>query len=90
METIRCYELETKKPDSECMTKVLDSGEITLKEDFSEEDVLAYAFKCESWLDWCEDVDESSIGAFSMHERLVVCSTPDILLELGLGNFPMV
>lgn len=52
-------------------------------------DIEAYASRCREYLRYGDDVDAASCGNYYADSQLKVCDTPDILIDAGFAQKPM-
>lgn len=84
------YETSVEMPDEERVTYTDANRRIHLKEgDNQTPSYAGYARKCEEYLRFGYEVDEATCGAYEPHDLLKICDTPQILLDAGFEQKPM-
>lgn len=85
------YENSVERPEAQRLTFTDEDGRIQIKagnENFAA--YREYANKCEEYLRFGDDVDQATCGAFGDHyEFLKICDTPQIFLDAGFEQKPM-
>lgn len=88
--TIREYENSVAMPDSERITCLDIHKRVRLKAgDDRAAEYAAYAAKCREYLRFGDEVDLATCGAYEPHNLLKICDTPQILLDAGFEQKPM-
>lgn len=96
--TIFAYENSINLPDSERWTRQSTSKqfgnyiELTTHPKITTETPLTleeYADKCREYLRFGKEVDEVLYGKYNLHEYLKICDTPQILLDAGFKQKPI-
>lgn len=84
------YENSIELPDRERVTFVDANRHIHLKAgDEHAAEYQAYADKCEEYLRFGDEVDEATCGAYDRYQHLKICDTPQVLLNAGFKQKPM-
>lgn len=88
--TIREYENSVAMPAEERVTYLDPRGSVHLiKGDDAASDYAAYAARCAEYLRFGDEVDLATCGAYDTHSFLKICDTPQILLDAGFEQKPM-
>lgn len=90
--TIREYENSVELPDDQRVTYLDENKVVHLKEGDNLADTFRFthlAAKCEEYLRFGDDVDLATCGAYDSHSLLKICDTPQILLDVGFEQKPM-
>lgn len=87
---IREYENSIEMPADERATCLDTHNRVHLKAgDDKASDYAEYARKCEEYLRFGDEVDLATCGAYEKHDYLKICSTPQIFLDAGFEQKPM-
>lgn len=88
--TICKYENSVAMPDNERLTYLDTCGIARLKDGNGNVKAQeAYASRCSEYLRFGHEVDLAACGAYSPHDALKVCDTPEIFLKTGFEQRPM-
>ena len=87
---IREYENSVEMPEDERMTCLDANNHVHLKAgDDKAPDYARYAEKCREYLRFGDEVDLATCGAYEPHDFLKICDTPQIFLDAGFEQKPM-
>lgn len=87
---IREYENSVEMPEDERMTCLDANNHVHLKTgDDKAPDYARYAEKCREYLRFGDEVDLATCGAYEPHDFLKICDTPQIFLNAGFEQKPM-
>lgn len=87
---IREYENSVDMPDSERVTRLDGESRIHLKAgDNGYADYEGYAAKCAEYLRFGDEVDLATCGGMEPVNQIKVCDTPDLLIDAGFSQKPM-
>lgn len=90
--TIREYENSVEMPDAERVTYLDPRHGVHLKEGDDLADRFRYvnwAERCAEYLRFGDEVDLATCGGYDEHSHLKICDTPQILLDAGFQQKPM-
>lgn len=88
--TIREYENSVAMPEGERVTYLDPRGGVHLKDgDDKAPDYMGHAAKCAEYLRFGDEVDLATCGAYEPHDFLKICDTPQIFLDAGFEQKPM-
>ena len=90
--TIREYENSVEMPQTERVTYLDPRGRVRLKAGDSQANKPEYtslAARYAEYLRFGDEVDLATCGAYDEHSLLKICDTPQILLDVGLQQKPM-
>ncbi|QGM92003.1 hypothetical protein GIR35_12405 [Enterococcus faecalis] len=87
---IREYENSVEMPADERVTYLDASNRVHLKAgDDKAPSFAPYAEKCREYLRFGDEVDLATCGAYESHNLLKLCNTPQIFLDAGFEQKPM-
>ena len=88
--TIREYENSVAMPEEERVTYLDPRGGPHLKTgDDKATAYEEYAMKCAEYLRFGDEIDLATCGGYNSHDALKICDTPQILLDAGFDQKPM-
>ena len=88
--TIHAYENSIGRPDNQRITRLGLDRHIHLKAgDAHALEFEDYAQKCKEYLRFGHEVDEATCGAYGRYQHLKICETPQVLLDAGFDQKPM-
>lgn len=91
LSTINAYEVSVGMPQGERIIQVDDTGSFQLKEGMGNDAFVysRYAEKCERYLEFGFEVDDSIADVLEPYEQIKVCDTPTVFISAGFEQKPM-
>lgn len=91
LSTINAYEVSVGMPQGERIIQVDDAGSFQLREGMGNDAFVysRYAEKCERYLEFGFEVDDSIADVLEPYEQIKVCDTPTVFISAGFEQKPM-
>lgn len=91
LSTINAYEVSVGMSQGERIVQVDDTGSFQLREGLGNDAFVysRYAEKCERYLEFGFEVDDSIADVLEPYEQIKVCDTPTVFISAGFEQKPM-